>query len=301
LNHAIFTHHPNNQLQISKDRNMLKFSKFAVLSALLAFTAAAQAADVKPAADKPAADKTAAVVVADKSAALVNGVAIPQLRVDLRIKVATSQGGQADSPELRKAVRDDLINLEVISQAAMKSGLDKQTEIVQQLELARQSVLAGAFVQDYAKAHPVSEDVLKQEYEALKTRVGNKEYKLSHILVATEDEAKAIAKRLKKEKFAKVAKEKTKDPGSKDNGGDLGWTVPSNFVQPFGDAVYKLNKGQISDPVQTQYGWHIIKLEDTRELKVPAFDEVKPNLEKRKQQEAIQKAINDLREKAKVE
>jgi len=266
---------------------MLKFSKLALLSALLAITAGAQAADEKSAADKPS--------------ALVNGVSIPQSRIDMRVKVATTQGGQTDSPDLRKAIRDDLINLEIISQAAVKSGLDKQAETAQQIELAKQSVLAGAFVQDYTKSHPISQDALKQDYDAMKTRVGNKEYKVSHILVATEDEAKAVAKRVKKEKFAKVAKEKTKDPGSKDNGGDLGWTVPSNFVQPFGEAIAKLNKGQISEPVQTQYGWHVIKLEDTRELKVPSFEEVKPNLEKRKQQEAIQKVITELRDKAKIE
>jgi len=266
---------------------MLKFSKLALMSALLAFAAGAHAADEKPA--------------AEKSAALVNGVSIPQSRVDLRIKVATTQGGQPDSPEMRKAIRDDLINLEILSQAAVKAGLDKQTEAAQQIELARQSVLAGAFVQDYAKAHPISEDALKQDYDTLKARVGNKEYKVSHVLVATEDEAKAIAKRVKKEKFAKVAKEKSKDPGSKENGGDLGWTVPTNFVQPFGEAILTLAKGQVSAPVQTQYGWHVIKLEDTRELKVPTFEEVRPQLEKRKQQESIQKAIAELREKAKVE
>jgi peptidyl-prolyl cis-trans isomerase C len=266
---------------------MLKFSKLSLLTALLAIAFGAQAADEKAA--------------ADKSAALVNGVSIPQLRIDLRVKVATTQGGQPDTPELHKSVRDDLINLEVISQAAVKSGLDKQAETAQQIELARQSVLAGAFVQDYTKVHPITEDVLKQDYETLKTRVGNKEYKVSHILVGTEEEAKAVAKRLKKEKFAKVAKDKSKDPGSKDNGGDLGWTVPSNFVQPFGEAILKLTKGQLSEPVQTQYGWHMIKLEDTRELKVPTFEEVRPQLEKRKQQEALQKAITELREKAKVE
>ncbi len=273
---------------------MLKFSKIALLSALLALNATAQAAEDKPA---PASDKPAA----EKSAALVNGVSIPESRVELRIKVATTQGGQPDSPDLRKAVREDLINLEVISQTATKNGLDKHADIIQQLELARQSVLAGAYVQDYAKSHPVADDILKQEYEALKNRVGNKEYKLSHILVATEDEAKAVIKRLKKEKFAKVAKEKTKDPGSKDNGGDLGWSVPSNYVQQFGDAVVKMAKGQTSEPVQTQYGWHVIKVEDIRELKVPTFEEMKPNIEKRKQQEALQKAISELREKAKVE
>lgn len=264
---------------------MLKFSRFALLSALLAIAASAQAADEK---------------AADKAAALVNGVAIPQARVDLRIKIAAQQG-QPDSPEMRKAIRDDLVNLEVISQAAAKAGLDKQPETAQQIELARQSVLAGAFVQDYTKNHPVSDDLLKQEYENLKKRVGNKEYKLSHILVESEDEAKKVAAEVKKAKFGKVAKAKSKDPGSKDNGGDLGWAVPSNFVQPFGEAVLKLNKGQVSDPVQTQYGWHIIKLEDTRELKVPTFEEMKPQLEKRKQQEAIQKLIEDLRGKAKIE
>ncbi|MDO8989483.1 MAG: peptidylprolyl isomerase [Sideroxyarcus sp.] len=262
---------------------MHKFSRFALLSALLAVAAVVQAAD-------------------DKSAALVNGVSIPQSRLDMRIKAATQQG-QPDSPEMRKAIRDDLVNLEVISQAAVKNGLDKQPEIAQQLELARQSVLAGAFVQDYAKSHPITDEVLKKEYEELKTRVGNKEYKLSHILVESEEAAKKVAAELKKKgsKFAKVAKTHTKDPGSKDNGGDLGWAVPSNFVQPFGEAVLTLNKGQVSAPVQTQYGWHIIKLEDTRELKVPPFEELKPNIEKRQQQQAIQKAIEELRTKAKIE
>ncbi len=261
---------------------MLKFSRFALFSTLLVASAATQAAD------------------ADKAAALVNGAAIPQSRIDLRLKAATQQG-QPDSPELRNALREDLINLEIISQEATKQGLEKQAETAQQLELARQSVLASAFVQDYVKTHPLDEALLKQDYEAMKARIGDKEFKVSHILVPTEDEAKALAKRVKKESFSKVAKQKSQDPGSKDKGGDLGWTVPSNFVQPFGEAIGKLTKGQISAPVQTQYGWHVIKLEDTRELKVPTFEEVKPNLEKRRQQETIQKAISELRSKAKIE
>ncbi len=203
---------------------MLKFSKSALLSALLAFAAGAQAAD-------------------DKAVALVNGAAIPQARMDMRVKAATQQG-QPDSPELQKAIREDLINLEVISQAASKNGLDKQADIVQQLELARQSILAGAFVQDYVKSHPVSDGVLKQDYENMKARVGNKEYKLSHILVENEEDAKKVAAELKKgAKFAKVAKAKSKDPGSKDNGGDLGWSVPANFVQPFAEAAVQARQG----------------------------------------------------------
>jgi peptidyl-prolyl cis-trans isomerase C len=261
---------------------MLNFSRFALLSALL-LAAGAQAAD------------------AGKPVALVNGVAIPQTRVDLRVNVAATQGGQPDSEDLRKAIRDDLINLEVLSQAADKLGLDKQEDTKQQLELARQSVLAGAFVQDFVKKNPTDEALLQQDYEAMKSRVGDKEYKVSHILVKTEDEAKAIANRVQKESFAKVAKQKSQDPGSKDKGGDLGFTVPGNFVQPFGEAILHLKKGQISAPVQTQYGWHIIKLEDTRALKVPTFEEMKPRLEQRRRQENVQKAIADLRSKARIE
>ncbi len=262
---------------------MLKFSKFALLSALLAFAASAQAAD-------------------DKPEVLVNGVSIPKARVDMRVKAAAQQG-QPESEEMRKAIREDLINLEVISQAAAKNGLDKQTDTVQQLELARQSILAGAFVQDYVKTHPIAEDELKQDYEAMKARIGSKEYKLSHILVETEDDAKKVAADLKKKgaKFGTIAKSKSKDPGSKDKGGDLDWSVPSGYVQPFAEAILKLKKGEVSSPVQTQFGWHIIKLEDTRELKVPTFEEMKPNLEKRKQQESIQKLIAELRGKAKIE
>lgn len=261
---------------------MLKFPKLALLSALLAFTACTQAAD-------------------EKSAALVNGVSIPQSRVDLRVKAALSQG-QPDSPDLRKSVLDDLINLEVISQAAAKNDLDKQAEVTQQLALARQSILAGAFVQDHVKNAPISEDALKQEYDTYKQRVGNKEYKLSHILVDSEEEANKVAAELKKgAKFSKVAKAKSKDMGSKDKGGELGWASPSTFVQPFAEAATKLAKGKVSAPVQTQFGWHVIKLEDTRERKMETFEEMKPRIDNFLRQKDIQKTIEDLRSKAKIE
>lgn len=269
---------------------MLKPANIAALALL-----AAIAANTVNAADKVADQDKSAVVT-------VNGVAIPQARVDMRLKAAAQQG-QQDSPELRKAIKDDLINLEVLAQEAVKNGLDKQDDVAQQLALARASVLAGAFVQSFAKSHPVAEELLKKEYDGLKQRVGNKEYKVAHILVATESEAKAVSAELKKKgsKFDKIAKEKSKDPGSKENGGELGWAVPTNFVQPFAEAITKLAKGQISEPVQTQFGWHIIKLDDTRDLKVPAYEEVKGNIEKRLQQQAIQEEIKSLRGNAKIE
>ena len=238
----------------------------------------------------------------DKSAAMVNGISIPQSRIDLRVKAAAAQG-QPDTPELRKAVREDMINLEVVAQEAKKTGLDKNPEVIEQIELAKESVLVGAYVQDYAKSHPISEDQLKQEYDKLKTTLGSKEYSVSHILVDTEDEAKAIIAQLgKKGKFDKIAKAKSKDAGSAEKGGSLGWAVPSNFVPPFANALLTLKKGTYTkEPVKTQFGWHIIKLDDERSLKVPSFEELKPQIEQRLQQKTIQDLITELRSKAKIE
>jgi len=236
-----------------------------------------------------------------KSAAMVNGISISQARVDLRVKAAAAQG-QTDSPELRKAIREDMINLEVMAQEAGKLGLDKNPEVVQQVELAKLSVIVGAFVQDYAKNHPISEDQLKQEYDKLKAKLGNKEYNARHVLVETEEEAKDVITQLgKKVKFEKLA-EKSKDTGSASQGGLLGWNIPGNFVPEFANAMLNLKKGEYTkEPVKSQFGWHVIKLDDVRDMKVPSFEELKPQLQQRLQQQSIQKAITDLRAKAKIE
>ena len=259
---------------------MLKYSKIAVL-ALLGVIA------------------TGTSYAESKSAATVNGVAIPQSRLDMRVKAAMAQG-QPDSPDLRNAVRDELINIEVLAQAANKKGLNKQADVIQQIDLSKQTILASAFVQDYVKSHPISDDELKQEYEKINKQRGNKEYKVSHILVKTEAEAKTVAEQLKNSKFEDVAMDKSQDPGSSVKGGDLGWAVPSNFVKPFADAMIAMAKGKISEPVQSQFGWHVIKLEDTRDMKVPSFDEVKPNLTQHMQQQTVQKAITEQRAKATI-
>ena len=238
----------------------------------------------------------------DQAAATVNGVSIPQSRVDMRVKIATSQG-QADTPELRRAVRDDLISLEVLAQEAKKKGLNKDPEVIQQIELADQSVLVSAFVQDYAKNHPISDDQLKQEYDKLKVNLGSKEYKARHILVDSEAEAKSIIAQLgKKGNFDKIAKAKSKDAGSADKGGELDWAVPSNFVPPFASALTSLKKGAYTkEPVKSQYGWHVIKLDDVRDLKMPSFEELRPQIQQRLQQQSIQEYVADLRAKAKIE
>jgi len=277
---------------------MLKNTRLAALAILGIFAASTAYADGKPANDQPATTITK-----------VNGVTIPQERIDLRIKMVTTQQGQPDTPELRKAIREDLINIELMSQEALKKGLDKQSETIQQLELAKQTVLVGAFVQDYVKTHPVSDEAIAKEYDNLKSHLGNKEYSVRHILVEKESEAKSIEAKLKKGgkegSFDKLAKAHSKDPGSKDKGGDLGWIpvgdIPTAFVKPFGEALMNLTKGQVSEPVQSQFGWHIIKLEDVRDLKIPQMDEIKPQLTQRLQQQAVKQMIADLRKDAKIE
>jgi peptidyl-prolyl cis-trans isomerase C len=164
--------------------------------------------------------------------------------------------------------------------------------------LSAQTVLVNAFVSDWVKANPVPDALLRKEYDTIKSQMGDKEYKVRHILVATEDEAKEIIAALQKgEKFEKLA-DRSKDPGSKDKGGDLDWNAPGNFVKPFSDAMVKLPKGKFTTvPVQTQFGWHVIEVDDIREAKVPPFDEVKPQLTQRMQGQQLDAYVKELRAK----
>jgi peptidyl-prolyl cis-trans isomerase C len=234
--------------------------------------------------------------------AKVNGVTIPQSRFDAMLKGATAQG-QPDSPELRNRVRDELITREVLIQEAAKKGIDKSADVTTQIEIQRQSIIINAFLADYVRTNPVTEDAMRKEYESAKILAGGKEYKARHILVKDEAEAKNIVATLKKGgSFEKIAAEKSEDTGSKNRGGDLDWGAPARYVKPFGDALTKLKKGQITDPpVQTQFGWHIIRLDDERATKIPPFEEIKNNIQQQMQQQTVQKAIAELRAKAKIE
>lgn len=233
--------------------------------------------------------------------ATVNGKEIPKSRADILVREQTQQG-RADSPQLREAIRDELINREILAQEAERRGITKMSDVQQQLELARQQVVLRAFLQDWAKKNPVTDDQLKAEYERVKSAVTGNEYKASHILVEKEDEAKDIIVKLKKgEKFEALAK-LSKDPGSKDKGGDLGWNTPQTFVPPFSEALVKLEKGKLTEtPVQTQFGWHVIRLDDTRPVKVPPFEEVKPQVTQRLQQQSLEKLVQELRAKSKIQ
>ncbi|MXS83494.1 peptidylprolyl isomerase [Nitrosomonas oligotropha] len=234
--------------------------------------------------------------------AKVNGVAIPQSRLELMVKASAAQG-QPDGPEMRKALRENLIAEEILAQEAAKKKLDKDPDVIAQLEIARQAVLVRAFQADYIRNNVVSEETLRKEYEVLKVQMGDKEYKARHILVANENEAKDIIAKLKKGgNFAKIAEEKSIDDGSKENGGELNWSPPAAYVRPFSEALVKLSKGALTEqPVQTSFGWHVIQLMDIRPMEVPPFEEVKQNIQQRVLQREFGTVVQELRSKAKVE
>ncbi len=238
---------------------------------------------------------------ASTKVATVNGVALPKNRMDAVVHAQEAQG-QKDTPELRAAIRDRLITLEVVVQEAERRNLGKGADVTAQIALARQNILAQAFRADFLKRHPVADDALTAEYQKIKAQMGDKEYKARHILVEKESEAKDIIEKLKKgEKFEELAKA-SKDPGSKDHGGELEWNRPGGFVKPFSDAMVKLEKGKYTEtPVQSQFGWHVIQLDDVRPASFPEFNQVKPRILQQLQEEAFEKAVADLRARAKVE
>lgn len=232
----------------------------------------------------------------------VNGKEIPPHRYEWMMRRALSQG-QQDSPELQKNIKESLIRSELVAQEASKLGLEKHPEVTTQLDMARQQLLGAVYVQDYLKKNPIKDEALKNEYNNKVKEAGDKEYKAQHILVQKEEEAKDIIAQLKKGgDFGKLAKEKSTDTGSKESGGALEWTMPASYVKEFGEAMTKLKKGEYTQtPVKTQFGYHVIKLEDTRPLKAPSFDEVKERIRQEQSQTTVKKMIEELRAKAKIE
>jgi len=257
-------------------------------------------------ADKPAKASKAAKASAEGKTASgtisVNGVIIPQAHFDAMNKEREATG-QAATPEVNNAIKEELISREVLAQAAKKKGLDKDATVAAQMDMARQAVLIRAFFDDYVKANPISEAVLKSNYDQFVAQMGDKEYKARHILVDKEEDAKAIIASLKRgESFEKIAKEKSKDTGSKDNGGDLDWGPAGRYVPEFGNAMKALQKGQITEtPVKSPFGYHVIRLDDVKAMKVPTFEEVRDNLRQRLQQEQVSKLVQELKSKAKID
>lgn len=234
--------------------------------------------------------------------ATVNGKPIKQSLMDYIVKNATNAGKAVDE-QARANVLEKLITNEVLDQEAQRVGINKQAEYLAKEELALHEMRVTAYLEDYVKKHPIDDSAIQAAYDEQKAMLAKEqEYKASHVLVKTEDEAKEIIQQLAKgADFASIAKEKSIDTGSKESGGDLGWFAPAGMVKPFADAVVKLEKGSYTlAPVQTEYGWHVIRLEDIRATQMPALDSVKDELRNNLQRQQVDKLVADLKAKAKI-
>ncbi len=235
------------------------------------------------------------------SMAAVNGVAIPEALLEQNVRANLAQG-QKDSPELRQVLRDELINREILAQEAARLGLDKTPDAQSQWLQLRQTFLVELLLNDYMKRNPITDAQIKAEYDQqLAAMNGAEQYKISLIVLPTEEEAKAILARLRKgEAFAKVAAEKSIDPSKKD-GGSIGWVVPGQILPAIANVMVNLSKGGlVAAPIQTQAGWNILKLEDKRPFKAPTLDESKNEIRQLLVQKQRFDYVKKLRDTAKV-
>ncbi len=234
--------------------------------------------------------------------AIVNGKAVPKSRADaLAQQVARS--GRPVTPDMEAQIKEEVIAREIFMQEAQSRGLDASDDFKNQIELARQTILIRQLFADFQEKNPVTDADIKAEYDKFVAANGGKEYRARHILVETEAQANAVIASLKKgAKFEDLAKKQSKDPGSGANGGDLDWAAPGNFVKEFSDAMVALKKGQYTQtPVKSQFGFHVIRLDDEREAQLPKLDEVKPQIAQQLQQQRLANFQQEMRAKAKVE
>ena len=239
-----------------------------------------------------------------QNAAVVNGKPIPSSRVDAMVKQLTNnpQNPQKDTPELRAQVRQELINREIFTQEAEKRGLSDTPEFKAQMDFSRQQLLIRALVNDFVNNTKPSDAELLAVYNEQKKGAGDKEYRARHILVEKEEDAKKIITDLKKGKKFEDLSKQSKDPGSAANGGDLDWSAPGNYVPEFSNALTKLEKGKFTDvPVKTQFGFHVIRLDDVRPTQFPPLEQVKPQLSQLVTEKKLREFQEELSKKAKVE
>ena len=243
----------------------------------------------------------AASGVLAQNIATVNNRPIPKAREDAWVKQLTQQG-QQDTPQLREMIKQELIRREVFLQEAGRRGLSEKPEVKFQLDVQRQNTLIQALMRDEITKTPVTDEQVKEAYEEQKKTAGSKEYKARHILVESEAEAKDITAQLKKgAKFEDLAK-KSKDPGSAQKGGELDWAGAGAYVKPFSDAMTKLEKGQMTEaPVQSQFGWHVIRVDDVREAQFPPLEQVAPQIREALQQQKVAAFAEQLRKGAKIQ
>lgn len=238
-----------------------------------------------------------------ETVATIDGKAISRNLLDFYIRAASGGRDPAQlSPEQRREALDSLLRGYAVAGQASKDKLDQDKEVAAQLELVRLEVLQRAMQAKYLKDKTPTEAELRAEYETQVAQMPKTEYRARHILVQTEDFAKNAIERIRKgAKFEDVARRDSID-GSKDQGGDLGWFAPQSMVKPFADAVMSLKKGEMTmSPVQSQFGWHVIRLEDTREVEPPPFDQVKDQLNQVVLAKKFRSYADELQKAAKIE
>ncbi|MFM8574468.1 MAG: peptidylprolyl isomerase [Limnohabitans sp.] len=234
--------------------------------------------------------------------AVVNGKPVPTARLNA-LKAQIEKSGRPVNQDMLAQLKEEVVAREIFMQEARKRGLDASEDYKNQLELARQTILIRELFADFQKKNPVTDAEIQAEYDKFVKENGGKEYRARHILVESEDQAKALIAEIKKgAKFEDLAKKNSKDPGSGANGGDLDWASAGSYVAEFSNAMVKLGKGELSEaPVKSQFGWHIIRVDDVREAQLPKLDEVKPQIAQQLQQQKMGKFQEDLRSKAKVQ
>ncbi|MDZ4131408.1 MAG: peptidylprolyl isomerase [Hydrogenophaga sp.] len=244
----------------------------------------------------------AAPWAAAQNVAIVNGKAVPTARVEALAQQVAASGRPVDDA-VRAQLKEEAVLGEIFMQEAQKRGIAATAEFKTQMDRARQTIMIRALFADYQKKNPVTDAELKAEYDKFVDANAGQEFRARHILVEKEDEAKAIIASIKGgAKFEDIAKKQSKDPGSGANGGDLDWAAAGSYVTEFSEAMVKLGKGQMTDaPVKSQFGWHIIRVDDVRQAQLPSFDEVKPQIAQQMQQQKLSEFQQNLREKAKVE
>ena len=234
--------------------------------------------------------------------AVVNGKPVPTARLNA-LKAQIEKSGRPVTDDMLGQLKEEVIAREVFMQEARKRGLDASDEYKNQLELARQTILIRELFADFQKKNPVTDAEVQAEYDKFVKENGGKEYRARHILVESEDQAKALIADIQKSgKFEELAKKHSKDPGSGANGGDLDWAGASSYVAEFSDAMVKLGKGEMGEaPVKSQFGWHIIRVDDVRDAQLPKLEEVKPQIAQQLQQQKMGKFQEDLRAKARIQ
>ncbi len=242
----------------------------------------------------------ASTAVFAQNIAVVNNKPVPKALEDAWVDQLMKQG-QKDSPQLRTQIKEQLIQREILMQEVQRRALADRKDVKFQLDLQRQNTLIQALMRDELTRNPVTDAQIKAAYDEQNAASGSKEYLARHILVESEGEAKGLIEQLKKgAKFEELAK-KSKDPGSAQRGGELDWAGPGSYVKPFSDALVKLEKGKLTEaPVQSQFGWHVIRLEDVRDAQFPPLEQVAPQIREALQQQRVAAFAEELRKKATV-